>query len=69
MTPRNIFLLIIIVLFIGFVAQNAEVVEIRFLFWSFEASRAIILLMTYILGIVTGYLAVWVMKTRKNTEN
>jgi len=58
MTPKRIVLLVIGFLFAIFVVQNANVVELRFLFWSVQASRALVLLGTFILGLVSGWMSV-----------
>lgn len=47
------FLLLLVVIF---AVQNYDVVEIKFLFWSFRASRAIIIFLTLILGFVLGWI-------------
>jgi uncharacterized integral membrane protein len=57
MTPKRIVFLVLGLLFATFIVQNAEVVQVRFLFWSAQASRAIILLGTFVLGIIVGYVA------------
>ena len=57
MTPKRIVFLVLGLLFATFIIQNAEVVQVRFLFWSAQASRAIILLGTFVLGIIVGYVA------------
>ncbi len=51
------FWLVIAALFllVIFVAQNYEKVEIRFLFWAFTTSRAIVLFFTLITGMVIGW--------------
>jgi len=59
MTPKRISLIIIAILFAVFIVQNAQVVEVRFLFWGTEASRAIVLLVTFFLGLVSGWLSGW----------
>ncbi len=55
MTLKRILMLIIGVFFAIFVVQNTQVVEIRFLFWSMQVSRALVLLGTLILGIIIGW--------------
>jgi len=55
MTPKRILILTIGVLFAVFVVQNTQVVELRFLFWSTQASRALVLLGTFILGLIAGW--------------
>ena len=66
MTPKRISLIIIAIVFAVFILQNAQVVEVRFLFWGTEASRAIILLVTFFLGLVSGWLSGW--KQKKPAE-
>jgi len=48
-----LFLLGIIVLF---TAQNYEVVEIRFLIWSFQMSRAVVIFLSLVFGLMIGWL-------------
>ena len=62
MTPKRIALLVCIVLFAAFIVQNAQVVEVRFLFWRTEASRALVLLGIFILGLISGWLFRWLRK-------
>jgi putative membrane protein len=59
MTPKRVVLMAIAILFAVFILQNAEVVEVRFLFWGTEASRAIVLLVTFFMGLACGWLTVW----------
>ena len=40
-----------------FVLQNAEPVRVEILFWSWSASRAIVLLVVFLIGVVAGWLA------------
>lgn len=42
-------------LFVVFTAQNAEVVEVRFLLWKLEMSRAIVLIGLFGLGLAIGW--------------
>lgn len=48
--------LAILFIFAIFILQNAQVVAVRFLFWQAEASRALVLLITFVLGLVAGWL-------------
>ena len=57
MTPKRIVFLVLGLLFATFIVQNAEVVQVRFLFWTAQASRAIIILGTFVLGIVVGWIS------------
>lgn len=62
MTPKRVIFLVIVFLFALFIIQNAQVVEVRFLFWKAQASRALVLLGIFILGLVAGWLAGWMRK-------
>ena len=53
-------LLLIVVIF---TAQNYEMVEIKFLFWTFASSRAIVLFLTLCIGVAVGWIISFV--TRK----
>ncbi len=52
-----IFALIIALLAVIFSVQNTEPVTINFLFWTFQGSLALILLITLVTGVVIGFLA------------
>ena len=62
MTPKRILFLVLGLLFAIFIVQNAEVVQVRFLFWSAQASRALVLLGTFLLGGIVGYVSGRVMR-------
>ena len=62
MTPKLIGLLVCMMLFAVFIVQNAQVIEVRFLFWGTEASRALVLLGVFILGFISGWLFQWLRK-------
>ncbi|UCG12530.1 MAG: LapA family protein [Deltaproteobacteria bacterium] len=57
MRLRRIIFLLLGLLFATFVVQNADVVQVRFLFWSAYASRALALLRAFVLGIIVGWVA------------
>ena len=67
MTPKRIIFLVLGLLFATFIIQNAEVVQVRFLFWSAQASRALILLGTFLLGGIVGYVSGRVMRRETTT--
>lgn len=64
MTPKRIILIVIALLFAVFVVQNAQVVELRFLFWRAEASSALVLVGTFVLGLIVGRLFRLAVKVR-----
>ena len=53
------FRLILTIIFIGlvviFVVQNVAIVEIKFLLWSIEMSRALLYFIIFILGLLSGW--------------
>lgn len=49
-------LLAVVVIVFGI--QNAKSVGVRFLFWAFEGSLGLLLLLAFLLGLVTGLLLV-----------
>ena len=62
MSPKRIAFLVLGLLFAAFVVQNSEVVQVRFIFWSAQASRSIVLLGAFVLGIIIGWVSGRVMK-------
>jgi uncharacterized integral membrane protein len=65
MTPKRIVFLAIALLFAVFVFQNAEIATVQFLFWKTEASRALILVGTFLLGLVVGWLTQWLLRKER----
>jgi uncharacterized integral membrane protein len=65
-------IIIILLILVGVVAvfsvQNASPVAIIFFFWKFEASLAIILFLTLIVGMIAGALIVTLLKM-KSSQN
>lgn len=57
MAPKRIAFLVLGLLFATFVVQNSDVVQVRFLFWGTQASRALVLLGAFILGGIVGLVA------------
>jgi uncharacterized integral membrane protein len=54
---KRIIFIILIVLVLIFVIQNAQVVQVTFLAWEVSLSRALVLLGTLLIGIIAGLLA------------
>lgn len=65
-------IIIILLILVGIVAvfsvQNASPVAITFFFWKFEASLAIILFLTVIVGMVAGVLIVTLLKMKPSQK-
>ena len=56
MNLKLITILSLIALGAIFIVQNAEVVELRFLFWTMSMSRALMFVFLMLIGIVIGWL-------------
>jgi hypothetical protein len=65
MTPKRVALLVVFFLFAIFVVQNVEVMEVRFLFWRTGASRALVMVSTFGLGLLAGWLMLWLRKPER----
>jgi lipopolysaccharide assembly protein A len=66
----NILILVIIILIpvTLFSVQNAGPVAISFLFWKFEASLAIVVFLSVLIGVIIGSIITFFFKTSKNKE-
>jgi uncharacterized integral membrane protein len=53
---KTIVFMILAALILLFVIQNTQVVETRFLVWTISMSRSLLLLGTFIIGIIAGWL-------------
>jgi uncharacterized integral membrane protein len=53
---KTIVFVILAVLILLFVIQNTQVVETRFLLWTISMSRSLLLLGTFIIGVIAGWL-------------
>lgn len=53
---KNIIFVILVALVVLFVLQNTQVVEARFFAWKVSMSRSLMLLSTFIIGVIAGWL-------------
>lgn len=56
--PKNIITLIIILLIVIVLAQNAKAVDVKFLFWNFSTSAFIMYLIFYIVGVISALIGI-----------
>jgi len=54
MNWKWILILMLLLILVIFSVQNYEIVKIKFLFWSFQTSRAIVIFSTLSVGIIIG---------------
>jgi len=60
--PKIIVGLVLAVLFVIFLLQNTQVVNLRFYFWKISMSQIILIPLVLILGFVIGYIVAKVTK-------
>ena len=65
MSIKRVATIVLGLLYAVFVIQNTQVLEVRFLFWSTQVSRALILAGTFMLGFISGRLWSWIRKKRE----
>jgi uncharacterized integral membrane protein len=53
---RTIVICILILLVLIFVFQNTEIVRVSFLAWEIAMPRALMILMTFLIGLIAGWL-------------
>lgn len=54
MNFKNISLLVLLALFIIVCIQNVEIISVQFLFWKAEISKLLLLIITWIIGLLIG---------------
>ena len=67
MNPKLVTTLVLLFVFAVFIVQNAQIVTVSFFFWKIEASRAIVLMVTFVLGLFTGWLVPQIFKKSKKS--
>jgi uncharacterized integral membrane protein len=65
---RNVLFIGLIALVLIFVIQNTQVVEFRFLFWTFAMSRALMLFGTLAIGFIAGWLLTYPKRRQQKTK-
>ncbi len=65
MKPKTIFIITIVLLFLIIIVQNTEVTGVQLLFWKVEMSRALLLPIIFIAGIIIGFLGCLIFSQKK----
>jgi uncharacterized membrane protein YciS (DUF1049 family) len=65
MKPKTIFIMAIILLFVIIIIQNTELAGFQILFWKVEMSRAILLPIIFIAGLIIGFLGCLIITKKK----
>mgnify|MGYP001344520991 FL=1 len=62
---RKIIFWILIALLLVFIVQNTQVVQVKFLIWTMSMSRGIVLLGTFLMGVVATLLVRLTTKSKR----
>ncbi|MBI5150158.1 MAG: LapA family protein [Candidatus Omnitrophica bacterium] len=65
MTAKFTTVIFLALLFLLVLAQNSQLIELRFLFWHFSVSRIILLPLLVFIGLLLGF--VWGRRSRKRS--
>jgi uncharacterized integral membrane protein len=57
MSPKRIIFLVLGLLLATFIVQNADAVPVKFLFWGSQVSMALILMGSFVLGAIVGWVS------------
>ena len=56
MSPKIIGLVVLLVFLLIFAVQNTQPVDVKLLFWTISTSAVLTILVSYLLGFLTGWL-------------
>lgn len=68
MKLKTILALVFAAIIVVFSLQNAKIIEISFLFWKLSASTVLVILGSFVIGILVGVLISLKRKTTKSTS-
>ncbi|MCS6917777.1 MAG: LapA family protein [Chitinophagales bacterium] len=68
MRLNYLFTIIFLLLALIFAIQNTDVISLHFLIWQFSGSQALIVVLIFLLGYVSGWLLQWPRIWRRNSE-
>lgn len=66
-TPKVILIVVLALLLLVLVIQNSEVVTVSLLFWDFEMSRVILILLATMTGFIGGFTVARLTSTRSGS--
>ena len=65
MKPKTIFIIAILLLFAIIIIQNTELAGFQILFWKVEMSRALLLPIIFVAGLIIGFLGCLIITKKK----
>ena len=66
MKPKNIAIIVLVVLFAVILIQNTEVVSLEFLFWEFGMSKIVFIPSTLAIGAIIGFVVTKLISKKKS---
>jgi uncharacterized integral membrane protein len=60
-------MMILLALLVICAVQNYQPVTVKFLFWTYETSTVLVVLVTFLIGGLVGGLGLWLGRTKKKT--
>jgi uncharacterized integral membrane protein len=69
MKPKTIFIVAVLLLLGITIIQNTEVTGVQFLIWKVEMSRAIMLPIIFIAGLIIGFLGCLIITKKKDRNH
>ena len=68
MNAKLIGMIILLAFLVIFAVQNYQPVTVKFLFWAYETSMVLVVLVSFLIGCLIGGLALWLRGTKKKTS-
>jgi len=65
MNAKIIGIIVLLVVLVIFAIQNAHIVPIKFLFWGFETTAVLSILVSFLIGFLMGWLISWIGPKKK----
>ncbi|MDY6855316.1 MAG: LapA family protein [Thermodesulfobacteriota bacterium] len=66
MKPKNIAIIVLVVLFAAILIQNTEVVSLEFLFWDLSMSKIVFIPSTLAIGAIIGFVVAKLISKKKS---
>jgi len=68
MNVKIIGIIVLLVVLVIFAIQNAHPLPIKFLFWGFETTAVLSILVSFLIGFLVGWLISWIRPQKKKTS-
>jgi uncharacterized integral membrane protein len=65
MNAKLIGIIVLLALLIVLAIQNYQPLTLKFLFWAFETSVILVLLISFLIGVLVGGLVLWIGRAKK----